>query len=556
MNFAICKKQSTRQACYVAVFFLAFASAWADGLVTNYVFGATAGTQPGQLMVVGRGDASNGVSILQLALEQGQVRVSSFRDALFGEEWLGVHDRVFSELTGEARRVPSVWWQGRLMFAAIGLDSNHDFNHPAGLIQVMNENATLVALEPGELATGNGRLLGLQVAPDQALWMPRGIKGLLRIPAQKQTSLIGPLRTARDTQWVFSSSDHQLTPVRLDSVPDSAACWEILALAVDSSTGRMWLGTEKGLWSGQVDQTTLTSVKLGGVDTLRITGIWQLQPGDGGAAGILVESSQRLNSRTQSSLFWVDSLGKATSVRLKDRDGKLHANGYDSLQVSISSMAVVGHYVWAAVQGIENNLTGLLRIQRDSMLAVSWSDSLSLENGPHSSPWLWWLEAGVVDREILVTSVASFPLKTDSSQIKGLAVTTYGAGVSISIDSGATWKVILNQAPIRGGLKEVRMVPSVMRGWEATSQVAYRLDKNAQITIEIFSYDMKPVRTLIRGAARNADPIRSSDPRTDVWDGRDDFGSPVALGLYYVKVKDDDDHESWGKVMWLGGGIR
>jgi len=192
-----------------------------------------------------------------------------------------------------------------------------------------------------------------------------------------------------------------------------------------------------------------------------------------------------------------------------------------------------------AVQGIGNNHVGLLKIGAKG--PEVWSDT-------SSQPWLWGMEAGVLDRNVVVTAIASFPLDGGI----GLAASTNGAGVTISADSGRTWIQVLNQKAVRGGLAEVRVIPSVMRFLGTESLVAYRLDQNAKVTIDVFSYDMRKVRTIVSRAPRKADAIRSSVAGQDFWDGRDDAGNSVALGMYYVRVKDDKGHETFGKVLWLG----
>ena len=135
----------------------------------------------------------------------------------------------------------------------------------------------------------------------------------------------------------------------------------------------------------------------------------------------------------------------------------------------------------------------------------------------------------------------------------GLAVSTYGNGISVSADTGKTWTPILNRAKLDDNLGTIRMVPSVIVAGDK-SLVSYKVSKESNITIEVFSYDMKLVRKIVKSAPRSADAVRSTKAKEDVWDGKDDYGRPCTMGVYYVRVKDNHGHVGWGKVMTLGGG--
>ena len=97
------------------------------------------------------------------------------------------------------------------------------------------------------------------------------------------------------------------------------------------------------------------------------------------------------------------------------------------------------------------------------------------------------------------------------------------------------------------------MVPSVITAG-SESLVSYKVGKDSKVTIEVFSYDMRKVRTVVKSAPRFADASRSTNAKEDVWDGLDDYGNPCTMGVYYVRVKDNHGHVGWGKVMSLGGG--
>ena len=159
------------------------------------------------------------------------------------------------------------------------------------------------------------------------------------------------------------------------------------------------------------------------------------------------------------------------------------------------------------------------------------------------------VQFSVTDRDVNITSMTAFPM---SGKVTGLAVATYGNGISVSADTGKTWTPILNRAKLSDNLGSVRMVPSVIVAG-SESLVSYKVSKDSKITIEVFSYDMKKVRKIVKAAPRSADASRSTNAKEDVWDGKDDYGRPCTMGVYYVRVKDNHGHVGWGKVMTLGG---
>jgi hypothetical protein len=149
-----------------------------------------------------------------------------------------------------------------------------------------------------------------------------------------------------------------------------------------------------------------------------------------------------------------------------------------------------------------------------------------------------------------LTAATEFTLKDGRT---GIAFSSFGGGLAYSVDGGANWKFVVNQAGVKGNLGSIRVVPSVLRGEGATALVAYKVSQNSKITIEVFSYDMKKIRTVVKDAPREGNPIRSSHRTEDTWDGKDKHGKSVAAGVYYIKVTDNHGHTGWGKAMVLGG---
>lgn len=507
---------------------LSFSPSLAAGLLSNFTYDVRPGSQQGELWILSRGDAdtSNGWTVYQN---------NQFTQVVFPQDWVGVHDNIFLELTGEYRRTVGLTvgsWQVSQGFVK---DSANGLTVPGALLVASRDTVFTEPVLAGGFDSISAYAFSkpvevaahaMQLEKGGLLWMARGPWGLTRSVLPVTQWKQGDAFPDSASVWGLDRKASRMLPIDSLDEKDSISIW---SLAIDTLQNRVWLGSSKGLWRGTNVLGALQQVDLGTVDSLPITGVWVSPTG----FSILVESS-RLGSgkeeRTVSQL-WRSTNGGASFDALPFP--------YDSLDVSISSVAFLGAEAWLAVQGIGNNHVGLLKIGAKG--PEMWSDS-------SSSPWLWGMGAGVLDRNVVVTAITTFPL--DGGM--GLAASTNGAGVSISADSGRTWVQVLNQKAVRGGLAEVRMIPSVMRFLGTESLVAYRLDQNAKITIEVFSYDMRRVRTIVSRAPRKADAIRSSLAGQDFWDGRDDAGNPVALGMYYVRVKDDKGHESFGKVLWLG----
>jgi hypothetical protein len=106
---------------------------------------------------------------------------------------------------------------------------------------------------------------------------------------------------------------------------------------------------------------------------------------------------------------------------------------------------------------------------------------------------------------------------------------------------------------VGNNFSSIRVIPSVLAVGGEPSLISYRISENAKITIEVFSYDMKKIRTIVKNKTRQANPDYSTEPKEDVWDGKDEFGKAVAMGAYYIKVSDSRGNSGWGKVMCLGG---
>jgi hypothetical protein len=134
-------------------------------------------------------------------------------------------------------------------------------------------------------------------------------------------------------------------------------------------------------------------------------------------------------------------------------------------------------------------------------------------------------------------------------------------GLGRSEDEGRTWRVVkslvrplsLDQGELVGEAGPVDSLQTYAapnpfapsQGEKA--RIVYSLHQEGQITIEIYDFASRKVRTLVKGARREGGQNHASD----AWDGRDDEGDPVANGVYYYRVELDSGQEAFGKIVVL-----
>lgn len=508
-----------------------------ESLVSNFTFAVEKGPSVGSLWVLSRGDAGSGVTLVNLVPGELQVNAVSMQSDYFDPEKTPVQDGIFSDVTAETRRTPSLYTERLgLVLPMFGLDSVDSFRYPEGFFSVKTSHIIETPLEEPivEIDSAYSFPMAKSIgafafdSSKSVLWISRGVLGLHSYDVSNSVT------EPNNGFFVLNQKEGSLDTLSRDAKIDTSINPSIYGLALHPETSMLWLATEKGLYCQNASRSFEKVKTLG---SSRITGVWI----GGDPLQIIVESSIREESTTRSSLWrsWRGSDFK--EVVFKDTLGKTQKNTYDKADYSVSHVAFIGNKAFLAVQTIEGSISGLLKL--DSVGAIPWSNS---------KQWLYDVNAGVLNKNSILTSVTSFPL-TDS--IMGLAVSSYGSGISVSADTGRTWSFILNQTQVKDNLGSIRMIPSVIVA-EGESLVAYKVGQASKITIEVFSYDMRRVRTIVKNVPRDESAVRSSKATEDFWDGLDEHGRPCAMGIYYVRVKDNHDHVGWGKVMTLGGNRR
>lgn len=107
--------------------------------------------------------------------------------------------------------------------------------------------------------------------------------------------------------------------------------------------------------------------------------------------------------------------------------------------------------------------------------------------------------------------------------------------------------------PLASGLKRTYLYPSILTTEVKRGFFAYNLSRRAEVTIEIFDWNMDLVTTVIRDAVREAGSKRkagrSTVEREDYWDGTDRWGTPVSPGVYYYRISTNKGERARGKII-------
>lgn len=523
----------------VLLFLVSWSLAAGELLVSNYSF-ATKGYSEGKLWVFSRGDANGGFSLLSFGAG-APLRVLSSDFSIFENEveYTAVHDGILSDALAERRRVPFEE-AGKLgaVLPMYGIDSIGMYRKPEGIISIRGIEEGGLSYIPLAMPTMSysdtvpslmdGAATGFAYdSTANVLWVARGTSGLLRYDISKG------LGRAQETTLIFNQKEKRLDTLQYAQKLRFSDFPAVFDVEIDKSSGNLWLATSSGLWV-QESPSTLKFKSVKPLENLRTTGVWI----GGKPLQYIVETARQKEGRLENKLWRSLNGTNFFEVVFRDTTGKKVEAVYDRADYSVSDVSFIDKQAFLAVRAVGGSESGLLKL--DSLGAIPWESE---------NQWLYGLEAGVVDRNTIILSVGDWVLPEGGT---GLAVTTYGNGISVSADSGKTWQPVLNQAAVGKNLSSIRMVPSVMAA-DGESLVAYNLSKESKVTIEVFSYDMRKVRTIVKDALRPASAGRSTNAAEDLWDGRDDMGRAVTMGIYYVRVKDNHGHVGWGKVMTLGG---
>jgi hypothetical protein len=518
----------------------------AETLFSNNVFEVAPAGVDGSLWAVSRNGSYSGVTLLTFRVsDKGTVALESTVRKQVSDTLTAVHNGIIldDDEFAERRRIPSVYAGEKLglVLPMFSVDSGARYLQPEGFFSVVD--AKTVNEFPMDVPSNvedfkdpmKYALSGFAYdSTGKRLWMARGALGVM-------VHDISSNKGSKDTTFVLNVAKERLELLKDNTVLDSTVYPEIFDVRLHPETGDLWLATASGVWVKSSDGLKNISKKL---EDSRVTGLWM----GGNPLQIIAETNYKEKKNVVGGLWRIygEKSEDFVKVDFLDTAGKVQKKDvYDEADYTVGDVAFLGNKAFVLVRTAGGSMSGYLKL--DSLGVRAWE-----EDDDGKTQWLYGYETGATDRRAVIKSMCAFPL---SKKRMGLAIATFGNGISVSADSGATWSVILNRAKLDNNLGSIRMVPSVITpGDEAL--VSYKVGRESKITIEVFSYDMRKVRTIVKDAVRNADAARSTNPKEDFWDGRDDHGKDCTMGVYYIRVKDNHGHIGWGKAITLGGNFR
>ena len=521
----------------------------AETLFSNNVFAVAPTGENGALWAVSRNGGYSGITLLKFKVSgKGSVSLEPSAMEQTSDTLTAVHDGIMygNDERAERRRVPATFVGAKLglVLPMFGMDKNDRYLQPLGFFSVpdlknINENPIEFMLDADTLESEPMLYAPSGFAYDSTakrLWVARGALGVMVHDMSGKNG-------AKDTTFVLNLKGKKLEALKNNAKLDLENNPEIFDVRLHPETKELWLATAKGIWVKTSSELKNVSEKL---KDSRVTGLWM----GGKPLQIVAETSyKKKGSDDVVGGLWQLYGEKAkdfSKVNFLDTAGKVQKKDiYDEADYTVSSVAFLGKTAFVLVRNIGGAISGYMKL--DSLGIRAWE-----KDDDEKLQWLYGYETGATDRKAVIGSMCTFPLSKDRM---GLAIATDGNGVSVSADSGATWTVFLNRAKLDNNLGSIRMVPSVIVPGDE-SLVSYKVSKESKITIEVFSYDMRKVRTIVKDAVRDADASRSTNPKEDFWDGRDDHGKDCTMGVYYIRVKDNHGHIGWGKAMTLGGNFR
>jgi len=361
--------------------------------------------------------------------------------------------------------------------------------------------------------------------------LPGGTERIVLIPADNQAN-VAILRFQADSLETAGGSVDSVGFLR--AAADSLAVFYLLhrTFSVAAYGDTVWLGTSNGLSSSFDGGRTWTNHKV------RVNDFGEPLPGNPGANWTV--TVEREITADGGSVIWtgtqvVNPLNEHRSMNFSADEGDTWtATG----PTSAWDFAFTGSdTIWAGTD------LGLL---------------FTPDRGTN------WFEVLVEDpftRDVLLPSFVGVERFTlPSGQVALWAGADNGLGRSV--DGGLTWTILSFPLKTRaldsgevvgaGGLVDLNGV----RTYAAPSPFApsqgqrcrfvYSLAEDARVTIEIYDFASRRVRTLVDGVDR-----AGGNNHGENWDGLDDDGQTVANGVYFFRVETDSGDHAFGNLVVL-----
>jgi hypothetical protein len=125
-------------------------------------------------------------------------------------------------------------------------------------------------------------------------------------------------------------------------------------------------------------------------------------------------------------------------------------------------------------------------------------------------------------------------------------------GLAMSRDDGLSWTLFRAfPVPGTGETPATYAYPNPFSpfrhnqiGGEGYVRFQYHVSRPGRVTVRVYDFAMKLVRTVSRDRARSF-----PGDYAEAWDGRNDVGEMVANGVYFYRIEIEGENPLWGKVM-------
>lgn len=167
-----------------------------------------------------------------------------------------------------------------------------------------------------------------------------------------------------------------------------------------------------------------------------------------------------------------------------------------------------------------------------------------------------WQQVPIAGTDAYSGAATEFSDKVEILSVRQVNDTTIWAGstdgAAVSTDVGQNWKIFRRFISTGSGpgtaeadvfASPVPFSPSHGLG---ICRFHYRPSQNSNVTLEIFDFAMRRVKTVVQNVPRQG----GVQYDTDSWDGRNEKGDVVANGTYFFRV-DFGNEKKWGKLMVL-----
>jgi len=125
-------------------------------------------------------------------------------------------------------------------------------------------------------------------------------------------------------------------------------------------------------------------------------------------------------------------------------------------------------------------------------------------------------------------------------------------GLARTTNNGYTWDIMRAFKPTgQGGVPRTYAYPNPFSptrdnlvGNDGFVRLQYNTLRPTRVTIKVYDFAMDLVTTVVEGKIRY-----TAGNFNEVWNGRNDYGDPVANGVYFYCVSIEEDGAFWGKIL-------